>query len=102
VGICGPDGPGEEVTRRDSEVWASAPCSFQGQELGWKEGWTETLKDKSLPSPEDKQTCPWSAFSISLSHALMSPELRSLESISTPNSFTNMVPEGKFFHSIKK
>jgi hypothetical protein len=38
VGICGPDGPGEEVTRRDSEVWASAPCSFQGQELGWKEG----------------------------------------------------------------
>jgi hypothetical protein len=43
-------------------------------------GWTETLKDKSLPSPEDKQTCPWSAFSISLSHALMSPELWSLES----------------------
>ena len=50
-----------------------------------------------------QQTCPRPAFSVSPSPALMSPSpLQTQISISSPNSSTEMVPEGKLFHSIKK
>lgn len=50
-----------------------------------------------------QQSHPRSAFFSMLSQVLISPALCRLKSLfHPPNSFTELVPEGKLFHIIKK